>query len=126
MHVDMSEYLILPEVSQAFAGWRLVSGWLQDPAGNVYRPEDLRAAFWARAAWAARAGYPGELRFMRQELERRLSRYRLPAWSLDIYREYPERVLAGRVRLGGGGQGPVLVTLDLTAMGGETRQRSER
>jgi hypothetical protein len=37
-------------------------GNLRDPEGNRYRPEDLRASWWARQAWAARAGTgPGEI-----------------------------------------------------------------
>jgi hypothetical protein len=120
----MSDYLISPEVSQAFTGWRLVSGWLQDPAGNIYRPEDLQAAFWARAAWSARAGYPGELRFLRSELERRLRVVDRSMWILDLHRQTATGcVRAGQLRLG---LGPVPVTLDLIPMGGNRSLVNER
>lgn len=55
-----------------FAGWYFLDGDLCDPDGNRYRPNDLRAVHWVRQAWAARAGYPGELRFMRAELASQL------------------------------------------------------
>ncbi|WP_200375321.1 DUF3653 domain-containing protein [Thiocystis violacea] len=50
-------------------GWRFEHGYLLDPAGNRYLPGDLQASFYARRAWEARAGYPGELRFLRQRLD---------------------------------------------------------
>lgn len=63
---------IRPAVSPAFAGWSFVDGDFLDLEGNRYHPEDLKAAYWLRQAWAARAGYPGELRFLRAELAAQL------------------------------------------------------
>lgn len=63
---------ITEAMSPAFAGWSFLDGDLCDPEGNRYRPPDLKAAYWLRQAWAARAGYPGELRFLRAELASQL------------------------------------------------------
>ena len=66
------DFEITEAVAGPFSGWSFRDGDLCDPEGNRYRPLDLRAAFWLRQAWAARAGYPGELRFMRAELATQL------------------------------------------------------
>lgn len=97
----MLDLLITETVSEAFAGWVFRDGDLMDPAGNRYRPEDLQASFYARKAWEARAGYPGELRFLRAELERRL----LLASRLlvvEVWEQAPGgRRLLGRQEVGG-------------------------
>lgn len=63
---------ITAAMAEPFAGWYFLDGDLCDPEGNRYRPLDLKAAYWLRQAWAARAGYPGELRFLRAELASQL------------------------------------------------------
>lgn len=60
-------------LSGKFRGWLIdQDGDLCDPAGNRYRPEDLRAAWWGRQAWQARAGTVGQVRFLKQALEERV------------------------------------------------------
>lgn len=51
-------------------GWNFDDdGYLRDPSGNKYLPADLLATFYARKAWESRAGYPGEIRYLRQHLQ---------------------------------------------------------
>lgn len=50
-------------------GWQLdPQGVLLDPAGNRYLPSDIQASWYARQAWQARAGSPGELRYLKAQL----------------------------------------------------------
>lgn len=70
----MPGLLITESLSAHFQGWYFDDeGLLCDPPGNRYLPTDLLAAYWLRRAWEARAGYPGELRFLKAELQARLA-----------------------------------------------------
>ena len=67
------------------------SGYLLDPAGNKYLPNDLRAAWWARQAWASRAGYPGQLRFLHEHLRDLIRVARAPGgYVVEIRKESPQ------------------------------------
>jgi hypothetical protein len=107
----------LGRISAEWEGWQLQEGELLDPVGNRYRPDDLRAVHWIRQAWAARAGYRGELAFLRDEAIRRRDAADRP-WIVTIQRETAHgREHQGELRLGS--SGPVLVTLDLSPMDGK-------
>lgn len=57
-------------VSPGWEGWIFDDeGFLKDPSGNKYLPSDLQASFYARKAWESRAGYPGEIKYLRQHLK---------------------------------------------------------
>ena len=104
----------LGRISDQWAGWRLADGYLIDPQGNRFAADDLRAVHWIRQAWAARAGYPGELAFLRDEAIRRRDAADRP-WILTIQRDSASGLQRlGQLRLGS--SGPVLVTLDLSLM----------
>lgn len=91
---------------ETWDGWRFVGRWLIDPEGNRYAPEDLRASYWLRQAWRARAGTESEIRFLAEYLrELRRDRdagfirvivgrheYRIP---IDLDGEQSELVLHG-------------------------------
>lgn len=90
----MPGLLITEGLSPPFAGWSFDSqGLLCDPAGNRYLPTDLQASFWCRRAWEARAGYPGELRFLKAELDARL-RASVGALVVQVLRETPGGALS--------------------------------
>lgn len=108
----------LDGISEQWSGWRIDEDVLIDPVGNRYTPDDLRAVHWIRQAWAARAGYPGELAYLRDEALRRLHDADRP-WVVTIQRETRAGLQhLGQLRLGS--SGPVLVTLDLIPMDGKT------
>jgi hypothetical protein len=112
----------LGTIASEWAGWRFDGPHLIDPVGNRYSPDDLRAVHWIRQAWAARAGYPGELAFLRDEAVRRLEEADRP-WVVTIQRETRGGLQRlGQLRLGS--SGPVLVTLDLSPMDGKTPFRN--
>lgn len=85
----MAGLLITEALSPHFAGWAFDSeGLLTDPPGNRYLSSDLLASFWLRRAWEARAGYPGELRYLKAELQARLAA--APgALVVQVFREAP-------------------------------------
>jgi hypothetical protein len=57
-------------VAPGWDGWIFDDeGYLKDPAGNKYLPADLQASFYARKAWESRAGYPGEIKYLREHLK---------------------------------------------------------
>lgn len=69
-------------------------GNLRDPEGNRYRPEDLRASWWARQAWAARAGTgPGEIHYLKGILEDRIKANAPAAWLIEIKRQTPAGII---------------------------------
>lgn len=82
------------ELSGAWEGWVLRGDDLIDPEGNRYRPGDLRASWWARQAWAARAGTgPGEILYLKGVLEERI-RANVPAsWLVEIKRQTPAGIV---------------------------------
>lgn len=95
--------VITDTMSELFQGWEFNDGgYLVDPAGNRYRPDDLLASFWMRQAWAARAGgFPGEIAFLREVLDDRIRRASYPM-VVEVHQERPEgRVLLGSLRIGG-------------------------
>lgn len=78
--------------SPGWEGWEIEDQYLRDPAGNRYLPWDLQATFYARKAWEARAGYPGELKFMRQRLDELIAEAQSqarPTFTVEIRRETP-------------------------------------
>lgn len=69
-------------------GWVIDNdGYLCDPAGNKYLPQDLYASFWGRQAWAARAGYPGEIKFLRERLAELIRDASPPVFIVEIKRQ---------------------------------------
>lgn len=78
--------------AEGWEGWEIEGGYLRDPAGNRYLPWDLQATFYARQAWEARAGYPGELKFMRQRLNELIQEAQSearPSFVVEIKRQTP-------------------------------------
>ena len=74
--------------------WFDEAGDLRDPEGNRYRPEDLRASWWARQAWAARAGTgPGEILYLKGVLEDRIRANAPAAWVIEIRRQTPSGIV---------------------------------
>lgn len=97
-------FFVTPAISSAFDGWSFADGDFLDPEGNRYRPEDLKAAYWLRQAWAARARYPGELRFLRAELMAQLRAVSRPL-LVQVSRLEPDGTpaLIASLRVPGGG-----------------------
>jgi len=68
-------------------GWLIdTEGYLCDPAGNKYLPTDLSCAFWARQTWEARAGYPGEVAFLRERLAELIRHAEPPTIVVEVKR----------------------------------------
>lgn len=83
--------LYLPPQS-LYSGWSFdAEGYLVDPAGNRYTPQDIQAAFWASQAWKARAGSQGEIRYLYSQLREDLLRVRRPI-LLTASRIHPQGV----------------------------------
>lgn len=87
-------------------GWHFDrEGYLLDPAGNKYLPQDLECSFWMRQAWADHAGgYPRKIRFLHDHL-RHLIRDASPAvFIVEIKRQGKagaDPVTVQTIRLGG-------------------------
>ena len=76
-----------PVPAPGWEGWWFDdTGELFDPAGNRYRPDDMRSSWWGRQAWSARAGYPHEIAFLREVLADRIEAATLGV-RIEVYRE---------------------------------------
>ena len=82
------------ELSGAWEGWVLRGDDLIDPEGNRYRPEDLRASWWARQAWAERAGQgSAEILYLKGVLQERIKASAPGAWVIEIRRQTPSGIV---------------------------------
>ena len=74
--------------------WFDEAGNLRDPEGNRYRPEDLRASWWARQAWAERAGQgSAEILYLKGVLQERIKASAPGAWVIEIRRQTPSGIV---------------------------------
>lgn len=66
-------FIIQDTHSSHWAGWYFDDqGFLRDPAGNGYAPNDLRSAHWGRQLYREQVGSPFQVRTLKQHLEERL------------------------------------------------------
>lgn len=84
-----------------WVGWYFDdAGYLCDPPGNRYRPEDLRASWWSRQAWEDRAGHPSKIRYLHEHLRQLIKQASQPGYVVEIRKESPQGlILLQSVRL---------------------------
>lgn len=64
-------------------GWSLTDdGFLADPAGNKYTPEDIEATFYGRQLYVALSGDQSQIRTLKKLLEEKLNN--LPTPTIQI------------------------------------------
>lgn len=86
---------VSPRTDLPWPGWWFdEAGNLRDPEGNRYRPEDLRASWWARQAWAERAGQDSaEILYLKGVLQERIKANAPASWLIEIRRQTPSGIV---------------------------------